>query len=64
MSAATKVNGPKPSLGPDRAPVGKREPKPCPLCATPTRHHCRTCGVVRCALCLSDADRCQRCERA
>lgn len=54
----------KPSLGRDRPPTTKREPRSCPRCQTLTRHHCRACGVVLCALCLDAQDRCQDCSRS
>lgn len=43
-------------------PVTKSTPVPCTRCATPTRHRCKACGVIECALCLSPRDLCGACR--
>jgi hypothetical protein len=52
------------SLGVDRPPVVKKDEHPCMRCGISTRHTCRDCGVIECALCLDPNNRCPSCAVA
>lgn len=42
-------------------PVSKRTPVACSRCGLLTRHRCKACGLIECALCLTMADLCEAC---